>query len=162
MAFDKFDCASAGGAAMTTITIDTLAYFYNQGGRFCRPIGRSKEDMETGWTQKPYDLQAIVAHVNAGNNAGLLTGEKSANIGLFDLDRKYQAFCKKFPRFAAFPTVYRLDADDRAKFAFIVEDSVENISQLKSVKYKPFGETHPWFEFLWTGRYAIIPPSKHP
>ncbi len=133
------------------------------GAKFCKvkpwnSQGNSpgKAPIEENWQNKPYALDAIQPHVNAGGNVGMVCGSYSQNLILLDADEKFKEFLEEFPVLAAAPAIVR-EGGNKGKILVRVVGECPN-----GRKFRRKGEKSPFFEVLSNGNQGVIPPSKHP
>jgi hypothetical protein len=145
----------------TTFSGDPLVWFAEQGAKFVKVVAWNarvtspgKQPLGKDWQKKPFSLEEIQPHIEAGGNVGLLCGADSSNLGLLDIDGDYARFCAEIPGLAKAPSIIREGAD-RAKVIIRIKGEMP-----AGRKWKDNPERLT--EWLSTGNQGVIPPSIHP
>jgi hypothetical protein len=142
---------------------DILWLAKHAGEAFALPRGRTKGQdangrptFETGWQTNPHSTQEAIAHAEAGNNVGYLTGRHCGIIAI-DIDRDYPAVVESLGPYAKTIKIKRATAPDRGKLAFRVTFPVTTQSWTPEGWEPPHGEKRsPWAELLSDGRHALF------
>lgn len=135
---------------------DSLRWLATQGARFALPYGRSKNQFEEGWPNKPHTLEEAITHARSKGNVGILTGKHSGGIVAIDRDVHFPETIEMLGDLGKTTKIIRDNAPERGKFLYRVDGDLPPSAVWKE---NPT-DKHPACEFLAKGRHALTDPSE--
>ncbi len=138
-------------------SVQSLQWLDEQSAKFALPFGRTKNQFEKEWPNKPHTLTEAMEHDRRGGNVGILTGKHSANIVAIDRDVNFSQTVAMLGDLGKTAKIIRSNAPGRGKFLYKINGDIP-----PTIAWRPEGARHPECEFLGDNgqRHALCPPSE--